>query len=414
MKRAYKYRIYPNDEQKEYFDKCFKSNVWWWNYCLEKIKKHYQENKDNDTAKKHLSAQYDVSRDLPVLKRNQDTEFLKVAPAISYIYTASNLDSAFDRWFKKLADEPRFKSKKYGNSFAIQIQETDNKKIFNFKKSLVRIVNPQNPRHPHWVKIILHKKIQGRITQFTISKKSFDYYEISILCDDDFKAKEKETPSIEKSIGIDMGVKTDSNAITSDGTKFPTNEKDSKLEKRLKKLERKLSKKKWIKTGETVFSHKYNKDVEVKVPSKNYIKLKDKIAKLQNRIAGKRNYNTHQITSYVAKNNDNINTICIEDLNVKGMVKNHHIAKSITNANMGEMRRQLTYKCDWYGKNLSVIDRFYPSSQICSNCGYQNKELKNLKIRMWKCPQCGIEHDRDINAAINIRNEGYRILTETK
>ena len=209
-----------------------------------------------------------------------------------------------------------------------------------------------------------------------------------------------------------MGIKNDGNAILSDGTKFKTiNVK--KEEKRLKRLQKKLSKKKLIKTGEKRFSKRYNKDVDVKKPSKNYIKLKDEIAKIQNKIARKRQYNTHQISSYVSKS-DSINTVVIEDLNVKGMVKNHHIAKSVSNANMGELKRQLTYKCDWYGKNLVEVDRFFASSQICSNCGYKNEKVKNLNVREWVCPKCGTYHDRDINAAINIKEEGNRILTEGK
>lgn len=131
------------------------------------------------------------------------------------------------------------------------------------------------------------------------------------------------------------------------------------------------------------------------------------IARLQEHIANQRNDMIHKMTTDLIRNYD---VICIEDLAPSNMVKNHKLAKVISDASFAEIRRQLEYKAEWYGRKISVIDRFYPSSQLCSCCGYKNTETKNLKIRKWTCPNCRQAHDRDINASINILNEGMRLL----
>lgn len=400
MKRGYKYRIYPTEEQKNYFKVCFAANRWFWNYALDKINAQYEKDKT------YLSAQYKIARDLPSLKKEESTCWIGQCDAISFIYTAQALDASFKKFFKKEGGVPKYKSVKYDNSYTIQIQEKG-KTIIDWEKSMIRIGKAGD------VSIVLHRKFNGTIKSATVSKKSFDYYEVSLLVDDNFvKPSEKRIITYDGTVGIDLGVKSNSNVILSNGNKFPTIEVGRET-KRIARLRRRLSKKEWKKTGEKRFSKKYGKEVDVKVPSKNYIKLKNRIAKLEDEIVRKRTYNTHMITSYVAKN-PNINTVCIENLNVKGMVKNHHIAKSVSNANMGEVKRQLEYKCDWNGKNLVTVDRFYASSQICSCCGFKNEKVKNLSVRQWVCPNCGTHHDRDVNAALNIKNEGYRIITEGK
>lgn len=399
MKRGYKYRIYPTEEQKKYFKVCFAANRWFWNYALDKINKQYEKNKT------HLSAHKVIARELPFLKKEEDTSWIKSVDSSSLIYTAQALDIAFDKFFKKQGGFPKPKRIKYDNSYTIQVQEKG-RKVADFKKSVIKIGKAGK------VNVIFHRRFKGEIKAVTVSKKSFDYYEISILVDDNFVKPVKQKPTLDGTVGIDLGIKKDSNAIFSDGTKFPTIEIGRK-EKQIVRLKKRLSKKEWKNTGEKKFSKKYNKEVNVKIPSNNYIKLKNRIAKLEDEISRKRDYNTHLFTSYVSKCKQ-YDTVCIEDLNVKGMVKNHHIAKSISNANMGETRRQLEYKCDWNGKNLVVIDRFYPSSQICSVCGYKNEKVKNLSVRKWVCPVCGTHHDRDVNAAVNIKKEGYRIIAEGK
>ena len=406
MKRGYKYRIYPTEEQKNYFKVCFAANRWFWNYALDKIQKVFESNREKEEKDKIPSVFYEIKGELPSLKKEEGTSWIKQADSHSFCYTAQNLDAAIEKFFKKKGGFPKFKVAKYDNAYTIDVDK-NRQGIIDWKNSVIRVGKAGK------VKAIFHRKFKGEMKSITVSKKSYDYYEISILVDDNFvKPSEKRITTYDGTVGIDLGVKTDSNAILSDGTKFPTIEV-SRETKRLARLKRRLSKKEWKKTGEKRFSKKYGKEVDVKVSSKNYIKLKNRIAKLEDEIARKRTYNTHMITSYVAKN-PNVNTVCIEDLNVKGMVKNHHIAKSVSNANMGEVKRQLEYKCDWNGKNLVTVDRFYASSQICSCCGFKNEKVKNLSVRQWVCPKCGAHHDRDVNAALNIKNEGYRIITEGK
>ena len=405
MKRAYKYRIYPSEEQKRYFSVCFAANRWFWNYALDKIVKVFEANKTKEEKDKIPSAQYEIARELPNLKKEENTSWINQADAISFIYTSQDLDGAFKKFFKKQGGFPKFKTKKYQNSYTIQVgKKTQN--IIDWKKELIHIGKAGN------VKCVFHRKFNGEIKAITVSKKSYDFYEISILVDDTFIKAELKEHTYEGTIGIDMGSKEGEdggNVILSDGTRFPVINYN-KEDKRLKRLKRKLSKKEWIKTGEKKFSKKYNKDIDVKIPSKNYIKLKDKIAKLEDKIARRRAYNTHQISSYVAKN-DNFDTVAIETLNVKGMLTNHRTARSISNGNMGELGRQLAYKCEWFGKNLVKVDRWFASTKTCSVCG--NKYDVGNK-RSWTCPICGTHHDRDINAAINIKEEGNRILTEGK
>ena len=405
MKRAYKYRIYPSEEQKRYFSVCFAANRWFWNYALDKIVKVFEANKTKEEKDKIPSAQYEIARELPNLKKEENTSWINQADAISFIYTSQDLDGAFKKFFKKQGGFPKFKTKKYQNSYTIQVgKKTQN--IIDWKKELIHIGKAGN------VKCVFHRKFNGEIKAITVSKKSYDFYEISILVDDTFIKAELKEHTYEGTIGIDMGSKEGEdggNAILSDGTKFPVINYN-KEDKRIKKLKRKLSKKEWIKTGEKKFSKKYNKDIDVKIPSKNYIKLKDKIAKLEDKIARRRAYNTHQISSYVAKN-DNFDTVAIETLNVKGMLRNHRNARCNANGNMGELGRQLAYKCEWFGKNLVKVDKWFASTKTCSVCG--NKYNVKDK-RSWICPVCGTHHDRDINAAINIKEEGNRILTEGK
>lgn len=397
MKRGYKFRIYPSEENKRHFDVSFAANRWWWNYMLDKSNKVYEEQKEKGEKADRPSARYKLARELPHLKKDEETSWIKEADSSSFIYTADALDSAFKKFFKKQGGYPKFKRKGYGDSFTIQVKGGINPIKHTRYGSFIKIGKCG------YVPINLHRRIYGVAKAITVSRKSYDFYEVSILLDDIYQKEEMREQTVEGTVGIDFGVKKDSNVTLSDGTKYPCVD-CSRIDKRVKRLKRMLSRKQWFKNGEKKFSRKYNKEVDVKVPSRNYIKLKNKIAKLEARVANIRSANTHNITSDITKS-PSIDTIVIEDLNIKGMVKNHYLANSITNANGGEIRRQLEYKSEWYGKRLIKVDRFFASSQTCSACGYKNKKVKNLGVRKWMCPQCGAVHDRDVNAAINIKNE---------
>lgn len=414
VKHGFRYRIYPTEEQKKYFAKAFAANRWWWNYCIEKLENDYQtyrSKKDNgeDVSNYPFIKSKDLSRICTELKKTEECSWLNDCDASSLVNTCygtlGDVFNAYNEFRKGKRGKPRFKKRGYDDSYSIQISLAC-QNVVDWSNNTVKIGKAGA------VKAVLHKKFNGVIKAITVSKKSYDYYDISILFDDKFFVEEKPKDSIDCALGVDLGIKENSNAILSDGAKYHVADKDKKLDKRIRRMQKRLAKKEWKKTGRTVFSKKWNKEVEVKEPSKNYLKLQEKIAKLKTKEANRRSYNSHIISSQIA--NSGYGIVCIEDLNVSGMVHNHHIARSISHANMGEIKRQLQYKTQWNGQEFVQVDRFYPSSQVCHCCGYKNAKVKNLSVRKWVCPNCGAEHDRDINAAINIRNEGYRIYSEGK
>lgn len=412
VKHGFHYRIYPTEEQKQYFAKAFAANRWWWNYCIEKIENDhqtYKSKKDNgeDVSNYPFIKSKDLSRICTELKKTEECSWLNDCDASSLVNTCygtlGDVFNAYNEFRKGKRGKPRFKKRGYGDSYTIQVL-LNRQNVIDWSNNTVKIGKAGV------VKAVLHKKFNGVIKAITVSKKSYDYYEISILFDDKFFVEEKVKDSIENTVGVDLGARDISNAILSDGYKFPTID-GKRYDRRMKRLQRRLKRKQEkIETGEMRFSKKLGKEVPVTRPSNNYIKLKDKIAKLHNKTKQIRTYNSHQITSAIA--NSDYGIVCIENLNVKGMTKNKRNARTICNSDMGEIRRQLEYKSIWSGQTLVKVDRFYPSTQTCSCCGYRNREIGSRT--KWICPNCGTEHDRDINAAINIRNEGYRIYSEGK
>ena len=365
MIKAIEYRIYPNKEQEELLQKTFGCTRFVYNYFLEKRITLWKEKKESTTRFKQ-------DKELTELKK--EIEWLKEPDKCALQNAVKDLDAAYRNFFnKKECGHPNFKSKRKGR----KSYSTDNR----VKVDGNRVFIPKLK----WVKCRVSKEVDGKVIGATIKQSPSGKYFISIR----YEAEHNPLPKTGKETGIDVGVKE--MAITSDGRKFANNKRLNKSEKKLARLQRQLSRK----------SKGSNRRAKARI----------KVARQYEKISNQRKDDIHKATTELARNYD---LICVEDLNVKGMVKNHRLAKSVSDASMGEFHRQLAYKCEWYGKKLVKVDRFYPSSQLCSECGYRNREVKDLSVRMWTCPECGVIHDRDINAAKNILAEGKSRVGHTQ
>ena len=364
VEKAYKYRIYPNKRQQELIKKTFGCTRFVYNYYLAKKIELYKESK--------MSLTYNqCSADLTSLKN--ELEWLREPDKCALQNSLKDLDDAYKKFFKERAGFPKFKTKKthrfsYRTSYSNNNIEYLCKYIKLPKLGKVKIRDKQIPR--------------GRILNATISQEPSGKYYVSLCCTD------VEMPQYEKTgniIGLDLGLKEF--CITSDG-EFVENPKYLKksLDK-LAKLQRGLSRK--TKGGS------------------NWEKARIKVARQYAKVANQRKDFLQKLSTEIVKEND---IICIEDLQVSNMMKNHKFARAIGDVSWYEFTRQLDYKSNWYGKQVIKIDKFYASSRLCNVCGYKNDKVKNLSVREWECPQCGALHDRDENAAKNILNEGLRIL----
>ncbi len=364
MLKAYKYRIYPNKEQKIQIAKTFGCCRFVYNQTLAYHKDAY-ENEKKSVSKTDCNNYF--NREL-----KKEYEWLKDVDKFALTNAIYNMDAAYRKFFKEHAGYPKFKSKR-DNHKSYTTNYTNENIVVDFEKGRVKLPKLK------MVKAKPPREFEGQIKSATISQMPSGKYFVSILVEEE----QVELPKVEKSVGIDLGIKD--LVITSDGEKIDNLKLIKKYENKLVRQQRKLA-------------HKQK-------GSKNREKQRIKVAKIYEKIANTRNDYLHKISHKLINENQ---VIVSEDLSVSNMVKNANLAKSISDCGWSELTRQLQYKADWYGRTYVKIGRFVPSSQTCHVCGYKNEETKDLTVRKWTCPQCQTEHDRDINAAINIQNEGLK------
>lgn len=386
---AVKLRFYPTKRQEEYIDRNIRGCMYVYNYFLAMNKRRYA------TEKKFINTKEEMTLHIKDMKKKPQYAWLNKIPAMALNHSLDSLAKAFKnfnaRGSKRKVGFPKFKKHGKLKSFTIsgkgQIHYNETTGEFRFAgvRALSKTRAIDTP-----VNIVWHKgleKLPSFPTQYTVSRDPSGRYFISFLC----PVKKTPLKPVLKAIGADLGIS--SLLICDDGTKFENEKYYRSIERKLRVEQRKLQRK---------------KDAGG-VRGKNYQKQKKVVAKLHAKVLDKRKNRWHSISKQLVEENQ---IICVESLNIKGMLSNKKRSKSTSDAGWGMFLSQLAYKAKFAGREVIKIDRFFPSSQKCSTCGYQNKLVKNTKVRSWTCPECGSHHDRDINAAINIKKEGLRIRQE--
>jgi len=358
---AYKYRLYPNKSQKEYFSKCFGCVRFFYNKSLSDMIEYHKEHKD---FKNITPATY-----------KSEYPFLKEVDSLALANAQLNRNSAYKAFFRGQNKFPKYKSKKNDQSY-----------ITNNQKGSIRLSDNNRyitiPKCKR-IRVKKHRKFSGVIKSATISKTSDDKYYISILVETEIKPLER----TDKTIGLDLGVKDI--VITSTGLKYKNHKYLAKSEKKLAREQRKLS--------------------HMVKGSNNRNKQRIKIARIYKHINNQRNDYLHKLSKHIIDENQ---IICVEDLKVMNMTKENKFNKELLDSSMSRLLTMLTYKASWYGRTIVKVPSDYPSSQLCSSCGNKNSITKNLSVRTWTCPYCQSKHDRDINASINILRKGIELLSK--
>ena len=361
IRKAYKYRIYPNTEQKIFFAKCFGCVRFFYNKSLSDVNDIY---KTTGKFKNITPASY-----------KEEYSFLKEVDSLALSNAQFNRNTAFKSFFSHKSGFPKFKSKRNDQSY------TTNMVNGNIK------ISPNNryisiPKCPR-IRIKKHRDFIGTIKSITVSMTTDNKYYISLLVEEETKPMKP----TDKMIGLDLGIKN--LIVDSNGKKYKNHKYLTKSQNKLTKEQRKLSK---MVKG----SHNRNKQ-------------RIKIARLHKKIQNQRNDYLHKLSKSIVDENQ---VICIEDLKVKDMMSDSKLARNISDVSWSRLVSMLLYKADWYGRTIVKVPTDYPSSQLCSTCGYKNSITKSLNIRKWTCPECSTVHDRDINAAKNILSKGIEILTK--
>ena len=353
---TYKYRLYPDKEQVVYLSKLFGCCRLVYNNFLNEKQTQYKETKSSDSYNTQQAK-------LTQLRKTEEYSFLNEMPLQVLQASLRNMHTAFDRFYKHKGGYPNYKSKRDKQAFRMP-------QSFKLQDNKLHI-----PKLKSGIKCVVSKELIGEPCFATVTKTKSGKYYVSITVKQD---NYQPYPHTNKSVGLDLGIKD--LVITSDGVKYPRHKQQ------IKQLKRKLK-------------HNQRHLLRKQHGSKRYEKQVLKCNRIYEKITNVKTDYIHKITTELVRNYD---IIKVEDLNIKRMVKNHKLAEVINECNWGEFVRMLQYKCDWNGKQLVKVDRFYPSSQLCCECGCKNKKVKNLAVRQWTCECCGSKHDRDINAAINI------------